>query len=131
VTLWCALQPEGSRLESTSSHCVANLDKLLTHNILWGRQRETTCTSLISSQGGVKTNKPAFGQRIIIIIINNNIIVVVVIVVVVIIIIIINSSTSSPWSSFLNVSIYGAFFAFSESLFHARVLRQRRSRQTL
>src|SRR6218665_998826 len=30
--MFCALQTEGRRFESTSSHCVATLDKLLTHN---------------------------------------------------------------------------------------------------
>src|SRR6218665_4100994 len=54
------------RLESTSSHCVATLAKLLTHNCLRGRQWETT--SLISSPGGVKENEPAFRHRTIIII---------------------------------------------------------------
>jgi len=42
----CALQMKGRGFESTSSHCVATLNKLLTHNCLWRRQRETT--SLIS-----------------------------------------------------------------------------------
>jgi len=49
--MFCALQPEGFRFESTSVHLVATLDKLVTHNCLGGRQRETT--SLISSPGGV------------------------------------------------------------------------------
>ena len=57
----CALHPEGHRFASTSSHCGATLDKLVTHNCLRGRQREIT--SLISSPGGVKANEPAFGQR--------------------------------------------------------------------
>ena len=66
---WCrcgfsALQPERPWFESTSTHCVMTLDKLLTHNCLWGRKRETT--SLISPPGGVKANEPAFGQRTII-----------------------------------------------------------------
>ena len=30
-SIFCALLPEGSRFESTSSHCVATLNKLLTH----------------------------------------------------------------------------------------------------
>ena len=55
--MFCALWPEGRRLESTSSHCVATLDKLLTHDCLGVRQRKTT--SLISSPGGVKTNESA------------------------------------------------------------------------
>ena len=62
-TRWCrgmfsALQPEDRKLESTSSHWVAILDKLLTNNCLRGRQWETT--SLISSPGGVKANELAF-----------------------------------------------------------------------
>ena len=65
----CGLQPKGRGFESTSRHCVATLDKLLTQNCLRGRQRETT--SLISSPGGVKAHEPAFGQRTIIIIIND------------------------------------------------------------
>src|SRR6218665_2481205 len=59
----CAFQQESRKFESTSRHCVATLDKLLTHNCLRGRQRETT--SLTSSS----SNKPAFRQRTIIIII--------------------------------------------------------------
>ena len=55
------LQPKGCWFESTSSHCVATLDKLLTQNCLVGRRRETT--SLISSPGGVKANEPVFGQK--------------------------------------------------------------------
>jgi len=60
------LQPKGRGFESASRHCIATLDKLLTHNCLWGTQRETT--SLISSPGGVKAYEPAFRQRTIIII---------------------------------------------------------------
>jgi len=58
---------EGSRLTSTSNHCIMTLDKLLTYNSLLGRQRETI--SLISSPGSVKANKPTFGLRKIVIII--------------------------------------------------------------
>jgi len=54
----CALQLEGRRFESTSSHCIVTMDKLLTHN---------SPTHLIP--GGVKANEPAFGQRTITIII--------------------------------------------------------------
>src|SRR6218665_2387183 len=64
--MFCAMQPEGRKFESTSSHCVATLEKLLAHNCLCGRQLETI--SLISSPGGVKSSEPAFGQRTIIII---------------------------------------------------------------
>jgi len=60
--MFYALQPEGCGFESTSNHCVATMDKLLTHSCMWGRQWETT--SLISSSGGVK----AFRQITIIII---------------------------------------------------------------
>src|SRR6218665_353593 len=69
--MFSALQPKGRRFESTSSHCVVTLDKLLTHNCLRGRQWEAT--SLISSPGGIKTDEPAFGLRTIIIIISNQI----------------------------------------------------------
>ena len=65
--MFCALQSKCHGFESTSRNYVATLDKLLTHNCLWGRQRETT--SLISSPGGIKANEPAFRQRTIIIII--------------------------------------------------------------
>ena len=67
--IFCALQmqPEGRWFESTSSHCIATLDKLLTCNCLWGRQWETT--SLISSPGGVKANELACGQRTLVILV--------------------------------------------------------------
>src|SRR6218665_1716044 len=61
--MFCALKLYNHVFESTctSSRCVATLDKLLTHNCLVGRRRETT--SLISSPGGVKANEPVFGQK--------------------------------------------------------------------
>ena len=59
-----ALQPEGIRFESTWSHCVMTLEKLLTNNCLWGSQWETTSVpALISSPGGVKANESALGQK--------------------------------------------------------------------
>ena len=68
--MFCALQPEGRRFKSTSSHCVATLDKLLTH--IMGQQLvQVVCEecngkpphSSHLAPGSVKFNEPAFGQR--------------------------------------------------------------------
>src|SRR6218665_1761101 len=64
--MFCALQLEGCWFESTSSHCVATLDKLLTDNC---PRKATGTMSHISYPGGIKANEPALGQRTIIIII--------------------------------------------------------------
>ena len=60
-----ALRLQGRGFESTSSHCVATLDKLLTNNCLWESNVKPPHSSH-SSPGGVKANEPALGQRAII-----------------------------------------------------------------
>src|SRR6218665_1891125 len=63
--MYCALQPKGRRFESTSSHCVATLDKLLTHNLRLHLCEEGNGKPPHSSPGGVKATEYTFGQRII------------------------------------------------------------------
>ena len=66
VAVWCSgmvctLQPKGLRFESASSHCVATMDKLLTHVVCAEGNRR-----LPHSSHPPGANEPAFWQRSII-----------------------------------------------------------------